>query len=128
MDDIEAIKQLTARYNLTFDEDDVEGWLDCWTQDGFFERSNAGRSYTGHEELHELATEFPVSGRHVTSEYVISVDGDEGRQVCYLLYLDREKNFEINMFGVYDDAVVRQDDGRWRFKSRRLKIDEGSSA
>lgn len=122
MDDIEAIKQLTARYNLAFDDINVDGWLATWTDDGFFERSNAGRSYQGHAQLAQLIAEFPVKGRHVTTNFIIDVDGDTASMSCYLTYLDPAQNFAVVMFGVYDDEVVRTSSG-WKFSSRRLQVD-----
>lgn len=122
MDDTEAIKQLTHRYNLAFDYGDVESYLDCWIPDGFFERSNAGRAYRGHTELDELIRTFPVDGRHISTNFIIEVDGDRGQASSYLLYLDRAAGFAVSMFGVYDDTVVRTDSG-WKFSERRLKVD-----
>ena len=58
MDDYEAIRQLTARYNFAFDNLDIEGWVNCFTEDAFFHRSNADRSYKGSDELTQLITEF----------------------------------------------------------------------
>jgi ketosteroid isomerase-like protein len=123
MDDIEAIKQLTARYNRAFDSRDVQGYLDTWTEDGFFERSNAGRSYRGHAELDELVRTFPVDGRHITSDYIVDVDGDRAHSSCHLIYLDKDTGFSVAMFGVYSDDVVRTADG-WKFASRRLQVHE----
>jgi hypothetical protein len=122
MDDTEAIKQLTHRYNLAFDYGDVESYLECWTPDGFFERSNAGRGYRGHAELDELIRTFPVDGRHISTNFIIEVDGDRGKASSYLLYLDRAAGFAVSMFGVYDDTLVKTDSG-WKFSERRLKVD-----
>jgi ketosteroid isomerase-like protein len=122
MDDIEAIKQLTARYNRAFDTKDIEAYLETWTEDGFFERSNAGRSYEGTDQLRELLETFEVRGRHVTSDFIIEVDGDTAKQACYLTYLDVENNFAVAIFGDYADELVRGSDG-WRFRSRRLEVD-----
>jgi hypothetical protein len=124
LDDYEAIRQLTARYNRASDEADIEGWLRCFAPDGSFERKN-GRRYRGYEELRELLDTFPVKARHITSDFLIDIDVDTARQSCYLLFLDRERNFELNMFGTYDDKLVRLD-GNWVFVSRVLEVDEGS--
>jgi hypothetical protein len=122
MDDTEAIKQLTHRYNLAFDYGEVDAYLDCWTADGFFERSNAGRSYRGHAELDELIRTFPVDGRHISTNFIIEVDGDGAKASSYLLYLDKDADFSVSMFGVYDDTLVRTESG-WKFSERRLKVD-----
>jgi len=124
MDDIEAIKQLTARYNRAFDTKDFEAFLATWTEDGFFERSNAGRSYQGTDQLRELLATFDVRGRHVTSDYIVDVDvdGDRAHQACYLTYLDVADNFSVAIFGDYSDDLVRTPTG-WRFSARRLQVD-----
>lgn len=123
VDDIEAIKQLVARYNLAFDYGDVDAYLATWTEDGLFHRSNALRSYQGHEALRELITTFPVQGRHVSTNFVIDVDGDRATASSYLLYLSAD-GYQPVMFGVYADELVRADGG-WRFSARRLKVDDG---
>src|ERR1700676_3426022 len=119
MDDFEAIRQLTALYNRSSDEADVDTWLDCFVEDGRFSRSNADRAYQGKAELRDLLTNFPVHGRHITTDFTIEVDGDTARQACYLVFLDRARGFQVNMFGTYDDHLVRQE-GRWYFRSRVL--------
>jgi 3-phenylpropionate/cinnamic acid dioxygenase small subunit len=124
MDDFEAIRQLTARYNRASDEADIDAWLDCFAEDGSFTRSNADRSYRGKQELRELLTTFPIKGRHITTDYVVEIDGDSAHQSCYLVFFDRERNFQVNMFGTYDDRLVRHD-GRWYFLSRVLNVDTG---
>ncbi|GAC1608865.1 MAG: hypothetical protein NVS3B26_07560 [Mycobacteriales bacterium] len=122
MDDIEAIKQLSARYNRAFDYLDEQSYLDVWTEDGFFERSNAGRSYSGHAELAELLSTFGVNGRHVVTDFIIEVKGDTATQSAYLTYLDADAGYKIAIFGIYSDELVRVD-GAWKFASRRLKVD-----
>jgi hypothetical protein len=122
IDDIEQIKRLSARYNLAFDYTDVDAYLACWTADGFFERSNAGRSYQGHEELRELLTTFPVDGRHITTNFIVDVEGDRAHQSAYLTYLDKANGFAVAIFGVYDDDLVREADA-WKYSSRKLAVD-----
>lgn len=124
LEDVEAIRQLTASYNRAFDEARSEDWANHFTEDGFFERSNAGRSYRGREEIAELSRSYPVRGWHVTVEHIITVDGDTAQQSCYLMFLDRDAGFTVNLFGVYSDDLVKID-GKWLFKRRLLKVDEG---
>jgi pimeloyl-ACP methyl ester carboxylesterase/ketosteroid isomerase-like protein len=124
MDDIEAIKQLVNRYNLAFDYGDVEAYLATWKDDGLFNRSTARRSYRGHDELRELITTYPVNGRHVSSNFIVDVQGDTATASSYLLYLNAEASYQAVMFGVYADELVRTDDG-WKFQTRRLQVDAG---
>ncbi len=122
MDDYEEIRQLVARYNVAFDDLDVEGWVSCFTPDGFFERSNAGRSYQGRDQLAELISGFDIRGRHVTTDFQIQLNGDVATMSCYLMYLDRANHHAVAMFGVYDDELVKVD-GSWKFASRKLEVD-----
>ena len=124
MDDIESIRQLTARYNRASDELDVAGWLACFTPDATFTRSNAERGCAGLDELRALLLETEVAARHITTDFEIEVDGDTARQTCYLMFLDRRRQFAVSMFGTYHDTLVKVD-GRWLFKSRFIQVDEG---
>jgi hypothetical protein len=126
LDDYEAIRQLTARYNRASDGADVEAWLSCFVEDGSFARKN-GQKFQGHEELRGLLENFPVKGRHITTDFTIDIDEATARQACYLMFLDRERNFALNMFGTYDDRLIRSH-GKWLFVSRLLDVDEGPNA
>ncbi|MGC1237418.1 MAG: nuclear transport factor 2 family protein [Acidimicrobiales bacterium] len=124
MNDFEAIQQLVSRYNIAFDDMDVEGWIECFTEDAYFNRSNAERSYRGHDELRELINEFSTTfkGRHITTNYDIHVDGDRATMSCYLQLLDRDNNHSVAMFAVYDDEL-RKVGGEWKFTQRLLQVD-----
>src|ERR1035437_9146379 len=108
MNDYQAIIELTAKYNRAFDNLQTEDLLATWTEDGFFERSNAGRSYQGHAELDELLHSFPVRGRHMTSDFIIEISGDTARQSCYLAYYDINQDYKMVMFGTYADELDRK--------------------
>lgn len=115
--DHEDIRQLVAKYNFAFDTRDEQGYIDCWTEDGFVERRNSKPSCRGHAQLAALARDFPVDGRHLTTDLIIDVDGDEAVMKNYMLYLDMGPPCEVSMFGVYFDKLVRTPSG-WKFKER----------
>lgn len=115
--DLEDIRQLVARYNFAFDERDVAAYLDCWVEDGFVERRNSKPSCRGHAQLAALVRDFPVDGRHVSTDLVIDLNGDEAIMRHYLLYLDMGPPCEVSMFGVWNDKVVRTPGG-WKYKER----------
>lgn len=82
---IEEIRQLVARYNLAFDSCDQAGYVACRTEDGFVERRNFKPSCLGHARLAALARDFPVNGRHITTDLVAEVNGDEAEMKNYML-------------------------------------------
>jgi hypothetical protein len=122
MDDYEAIRQLTARYNAAGDGSVLDAWLDCFASGGSFRRSDGDREWAGREQLTALFSGYGVSGRHLTTDHIITVEGDRATQTCYLLMLDRAREFTLHMVGVYHDELVREG-GRWRFVARRLDVD-----
>lgn len=123
MDDHEAIRQLTARYGRASDDGDLATWLRCFVADGSFRREDTGASWQGEEQLRRLFLEYPISGRHVTSDFLIEIDGPRARQTCYLQFFDRAAGHRLHMFGTYDDELVKVD-GEWRFVARRLSAEE----
>lgn len=115
--DIEQIKQLVAKYNFAFDNQDEAGYLACWTPDGYFERYNSRPRARGHVELAALVREFTVVGRHISSDFVIEVSGDTAVSENYCIYLDMKSPCEISMVGSYRDKLVRTAEG-WKFSER----------
>jgi hypothetical protein len=122
MDDVEAIRQLTARYGRAGDDGDLAAWLDCFASDGTFERPDKGQAWTGHPALADMFGGYGVTGRHLTTDAIITVDGDSAAQSCYLLFLDASRGFLPHLVGVYSDDLVREN-GQWRFRRRRLSVD-----
>jgi ketosteroid isomerase-like protein len=121
MDDREAIRQLTARYNLAFDERDVDGWLACFTPDARVEFAGSGRIIEGHDQLRQVIETTDNTGRHTTTDFIIDVDGDRAVQRCHLTELGVDNGRAVvRRFGRYEDEL-RRDAGTWRFASRRLR-------
>ena len=115
--DLEEIRQLVAKYNFAFDSRDEAAYIACWTEDGFVERRNSKPSCRGHGQLAALARDFPVNGRHITTDLIIDVNGDEAEMKNYMLYLDMGPPCDVSMFGVYFDKLVRTSEG-WKFRER----------
>jgi ketosteroid isomerase-like protein len=121
VDDYEAIRQLTARYNRAFDERDATAWLACWMPDGRFEFLDRGTVIAGHAALAETIRTVDNTGRHTVSDFVIEVRGDQATQSCHLCELGIDDGQPVvRRFGRYTDDLVR-DDGTWRFAHRRLR-------
>ena len=83
-----AISDLIARYCLTLDLDDVEGWVELFTPDASYEVY--GRSFDGHEGLRGMMGAAP-GGLHLGGPPVIEMlDADHARTRRNLLFIERE--------------------------------------
>ncbi len=112
-----AISDLLARYCLTLDVDDVEGWVGLFTPDARFHVY--GRSWVGHEGLRRMATGAP-GGLHLGGPPVIDlVDEDHARTTRNLLFVERGGGEQRS--AVYTDDLVRTVDG-WRIASCRCRF------
>ncbi|MFN8204872.1 MAG: nuclear transport factor 2 family protein [Solirubrobacteraceae bacterium] len=117
------ILELSARYIQAIDAYDVDACLATLTDDGHVEVP------TGRHDREELAANLrqlrDLGGRyrHLTTQSVIEIDGDEATQRSYFLFLDlADGATALANSGTYDDRLRRTPDG-WRFVSRRTTLD-----
>lgn len=116
-EDHAAISDLLARYCLTLDLDDVEGWVALFTPDASFQVY--GRSWDGHEGLRRMATGAP-GGLHLGGPPVIEmIDSQRARTRRNLLFVERKDG--ISRSAVYDDELRRTEAG-WRIASTRCRF------
>jgi len=115
--DIEAIRDLNARYNHAFDNRQGDLFASFWTEDGFGQRKDSEPKMRGRAAMKASAENWPVDGRHMCTEAVITVEGDTARQIIFCLYLDMAPPCEVSMFGQYHDKLVRTTEG-WKFAER----------
>ena len=112
-----AISDLIARYCLTLDLDDVEGWVALFTPDASYEVY--GRSFDGHEGLRGMMGAAP-GGLHLGGPPVIEMrDADHARTRRNLLFIERESG--VSRSAVYTDELTRTADG-WRFTRVRCQF------
>jgi ketosteroid isomerase-like protein len=118
-----AIQELSAAYANAMDAGDIAGWLETWADDGVWE-GGAGR-YEGKERLAQLLPDLGnriIGKRHIMSNFVNEGDGNEARQTCYLLIIDRSK-VSLPGSAVYVDTLQKKD-GQWFFVQRKVQIDQ----
>lgn len=112
-----AIAALLARYCLTLDHDDVDGWLALFTPDARYEVY--GRSFDGHEGLRRMLAAAP-GGLHLGGPPVIEMTGpDRASTQRNLLFVDRETGDARS--AVYRDELKRTPDG-WRIAHCRCRF------
>jgi uncharacterized protein (TIGR02246 family) len=120
--DADAIRALTARYNLAVDNGDTDLVAELFTEDGVFEVLGFGDpiTYRGREAIVEVATRPPRSQLHMTTDSLIEVAGDRATQLCTVMRTTPPKRpgqEQRRMLGRYADELVRTADG-WRFERR----------
>lgn len=118
-----AIDELTARYNRLFDDLDVGAWVDTFTEDGVM--SLDGRRWSGRDALKRLIERVGYGMVHVTTNPIVTIDGDEAVQECsMLLFRRRPDRSEVRLIttGRYRDELVRTPRG-WRFRRRVARTD-----
>ena len=116
-DDHVAISDLIARYCLTLDLDDVEGWVALFTPDATYQVY--GRSFDGHDGLRKMLSGAP-GGLHLGGPPVIEmVDHDSARTTRNLLFIERGDG--VSRSAVYNDELHRTGEG-WRIAATRCRF------
>ncbi|CUU56933.1 3-phenylpropionate/cinnamic acid dioxygenase, small subunit [Parafrankia irregularis] len=112
-----AIGDLLARYCLTLDLDDVDGWVALFTEDASYQVY--GRSFDGHAGLRKMMGAAP-GGLHLGGPPVIEMDGaDTAHTRRNLLFVDRTDG--VSRSAVYTDELVRTPEG-WRIRNTRCRF------
>ena len=118
------IRELVARYNYAIDEERPEEWVATFVPEGTFESTALG-AHSGADALLEFAKGYIAAfeGRHVTSDFLVTVDGDEATARCFLIAVNaKTAPPSILTTAVYDDVLQRTPDG-WRFVHRKVTPD-----
>lgn len=119
-----AIRELTARYNRGFDDNEPDAFAATFTEDGALEIVG-GMTISGTDGLREMARSTGWGVVHLTTDSIIEVDGDRATQDCYLIVVNRTKEPPSSSFGNtgrYRDTLVRTPGG-WKFQKRSVTLD-----
>ena len=126
--DRSEILQLAGRYAHAIDNNDAEGWADCFTADGAFESEVQGR-FAGRAELirfsktvEKFGRQMEVQPRHWTNHWVIDGGGDAATATSYAMLIDTAHGGAIMGTGIYRDRL-RKVDGVWKFAERKWIAD-----
>lgn len=116
------IRDLYGQYVHALRDDDHEVLADCFTADAHFWLEDL--QVVGREQVQELLTRM-ASGRprHLTCDlWVVASHEHVAHCRAQILLLDTITG-AIVAFGTYNDVAVREADGCWRWRERRVKID-----
>lgn len=129
--DKQEIASLCARYYISTDEKDVEGFMNCWADGeilfesifGNFTTRAALRSFED-EHVHRGAA---VGKRHLLGNVDIR-DGEDDRGAyvtSYMVVLEVHQIPAIVATGIYRDSKVEKTADGWKFRHRKLEVDPG---
>ncbi|MFZ0658804.1 MAG: nuclear transport factor 2 family protein [Candidatus Binataceae bacterium] len=127
IEDREEIRDLYARYADTLDNHRYNEWLDLFTEDGSFESTRFGK-HEGRAGLEKFTRVYRDSlggaqARHVITNLLFTIDGDDADASCYLLYSHcKEGRVQQSTVANYRDKL-RRVNGRWRYQSRKVCMD-----
>lgn len=127
---VQACTQLIARFAQATDVVDVETLTGMFVEDGVFMRpSKPDQPYVGREAIREGFRARPADlvTRHIVANTVVDVvSATEARARSYLLLYTAPatdgglpKANAKQMLGAFEDHIVRDADGAWRFRERR---------
>lgn len=125
-DDRTAIQDLVSRYNMAHDTDDVDGWLDTFTEDATFITGRSRRE--GREELRDFflnGGERLPNVRHITYNSVFEpIEGETKRVLMHsdLLVFRADDPPVLVLTRRYHDTL-RREAGEWRFERREITAD-----
>jgi hypothetical protein len=133
IEDERAITRLLYRYSHAIDRGDSDGWVACFTEDGAFSVRGEGVDFapTGAQgraallafaKRHAQPADFGY--QHMVVEPLIDLDGSTARCVSFFVTLvENDATAPVpRAFGRYEDEVVRDADGQWRFRTRTTVV------
>jgi uncharacterized protein (TIGR02246 family) len=119
-----AIRELTAKYNHSVDDGDVEAFGSVFTEDAvvLFRTASGEQITEGRAAIQKLAERPPGQRVHATTDAVISIDGDTAIQECTLILTPvAAAGTAPTVTGRYTDHLVRRPEG-WRFARRTVVL------
>jgi hypothetical protein len=127
------IENVLNRYSLAYDDNDMAEMADTFAEKAVLTMRIAGGDligpFEGKEAVMKLMTDSLASQtdqrRHVTTNMAVrSQDADSASVSSYLTLLSVE-NGKATLLSTarYDDELVREEDGAWRFTKRHIELD-----
>ena len=126
IEDIEAIKQLKARYcEICDDLHNPDRVTSVFAEDGIWEGADFGQA-KGHAAIRELFAGFRKNfsfSQHNITNPIIEVDGDRATGIWYLSgpWTTAENGEEKWMALRYDDDYVKIN-GEWKYQHLRVEL------
>lgn len=126
IEDIEAIKQLKARYcEICDDMHNPDRICALFAEDAVWESADFGKAQ-GHDAIRELFRRFKAMfsfSQHNIMNPIIEVNDDRATGIWYIMgpWTEAENDKEIWMTARYDDDYVKLD-GEWKYQHLRAAV------
>ncbi|RKF22708.1 nuclear transport factor 2 family protein [Altericroceibacterium spongiae] len=128
------IEDLMARYLFALDWNDLDTFIDMFTEDAEFEYARG--TAVGKADILATVTAFkkaigerykdddgnPAILRHVLGQTAIRIEGDKAWTRAFWYEMANNgpgKTLKMGTFGLYEDELVKVD-GEWKFSKRRI--------
>ena len=118
-EDRDAIRDLFARYCLSVDTGDIDGYADAFTDDGEMVIPAMEVAISGRDALRKFAATFGGGMHHMVLNEVIEVDGDTATCRSSILVIAAGA---VSLTGRYTDEL-RRVGGSWHIARRELARD-----
>lgn len=117
-----GIRRTLALYCQRCDDGDFDAFAELFVADATF--SVLGNDHVGREAIKDWMSEAQrpeARGKHLIGQSVLEIDGATATGVTdYTFIAKRDGGYAIASAGRYHDTLRRDDDGTWRFESRRI--------
>jgi hypothetical protein len=128
-----AIENVLNRYSIAYDDNDMAEMADTFAESAVLSMRIAGGDligpFEGKTAVMKLMTDSLASQtdqrRHVTTNMAIRKETEDAATVSSYLTLISVKDGKATVLSTarYDDELVREADGAWRFTKRHIELD-----
>jgi hypothetical protein len=125
LEEKDTIRELMARYCFYTDTGQSGKYAALFTEDCEWDGGPFGRCMgrAALRAMHQCSGESATQLRHLNTNIVITIDGDEAQAVSYVAVVGAAEQTPTLFFaGAYFDRFVKHD-GQWQFKLRRIVTD-----
>jgi len=131
-DDRLEILDLCARYYISTDEKDVDGFMDCWVPDDDIVFNSAFGNFAGRAAVREFEDNhvhrgMAIGKRHLLSNVSIR-PGPKPNQALVTSYMTVMEVVEVPHIiatAIYRDSLAEKNPLGWRFRKRAMDVDPG---
>ena len=127
-----AIFDLCARYYVSTDEADVDGYMNCWVDTGPINFESPFGNFTDRAALRAFEDEhvnrgMAIGKRHLLNNVVMrpGENDDVAYVTTYMTVLEVADVPHIVATGIYRDSRVERTPQGWKFRQRKLDLDTG---